>query len=205
MNTPVRAVVFDLNGVLTRPPTPASLRRLRAAAALDEDVLLDRYWRNRPEYDRGAVDSAAYWELVGGRPYADSELVRLVAADAATWGRANRAVVDLLVALAASGTRVAILSNTPNDVWRVQEERHAWLSAVHVRTLSFAGGSLKPEQSIFRRCLSDLGAAPAETFFVDDRAENVETARALGLRACLYRTPGRLVQALRQTGLHARP
>jgi putative hydrolase of the HAD superfamily len=109
------AVIFDFNGVLTRPPASVTLRRLRALAELEEDVLVDGYWRHRPAYDRGTLDAAEYWSLVGrggGRTYTDSRVDELVWADAETWGRPNPAVVCLFLSLARRGIRSAILCNT---------------------------------------------------------------------------------------------
>jgi putative hydrolase of the HAD superfamily len=40
----------------------------------------------------------------------------------------------------------------------------------------------KPEPEIYRVTLSRLGVPASEALFVDDRIENIETARELGLR-----------------------
>jgi putative hydrolase of the HAD superfamily len=104
-------------------------------------------------------------------------------------GRPNPAVVCLFLSLARRGIRSAILSNTPRDIWQLLAGRHEWMSAADITTLSFAVGNAKPERSIFVRCLSDLDVAPSQALFIDDRPENVEAAKALGLRALHYRTP----------------
>lgn len=41
----------------------------------------------------------------------------------------------------------------------------------------------KPDAGFFERILAETGAVPAETLFLDDVAENVAAARALGLQA----------------------
>jgi putative hydrolase of the HAD superfamily len=41
----------------------------------------------------------------------------------------------------------------------------------------------KPEAAIFQACLKVVRSRPEECLFIDDRAENVEAARALGLQA----------------------
>lgn len=45
---------------------------------------------------------------------------------------------------------------------------------------SYLAGCMKPEERIFRVAIEGLGLDPAQTFFVDDLAPNIATARALG-------------------------
>jgi FMN phosphatase YigB (HAD superfamily) len=44
----------------------------------------------------------------------------------------------------------------------------------------------KPEAAIFHACLKAVHSRPEECLFIDDRAENVEAARALGLQALKF-------------------
>jgi putative hydrolase of the HAD superfamily len=44
----------------------------------------------------------------------------------------------------------------------------------------------KPEAAIFHACLKVVQASPHECLFIDDRAENVEAARALGMQALKF-------------------
>ncbi len=55
-------------------------------------------------------------------------------------------------------------------------------------TFSCEIGVLKPEPEIYEHALRGLGVAPAEAVFLDDRPENVEGARHLGLHAELFTT-----------------
>lgn len=187
----LRAVVFDLNGVLTRPPSRLGRRRLLRVAGVDAATFERLYWRHRPSYDRGEVDSAGYWRRIGrdaGRCYDDARVRALVNADAASWARPNRPMVDALLSLGAAGVRTAILSNTPREIWAHVSATHSWVRAPDVLALSFELGMSKPDPALFRICLERLCAAPAETLLVDDRDENVEIACTLGIRAVRYRS-----------------
>jgi len=44
----------------------------------------------------------------------------------------------------------------------------------------------KPEAAIFQACLKVVGSKPEECLFIDDRADNVEAAQALGMRAVRF-------------------
>lgn len=188
--TGVRAVVFDLNGVLTLPPSTVAERLLRRLAGLDEDTFEQLYWHHRSAYDRDELDSSGYWRRIGrdaGLRYDTERVGALVRMDAATWAKPNRPMVDTLIELDTAGIRTAILSNTPRDIWTYVSAKHPWTRVADVRTLSFEIGLAKPDPAVFGICLERLGAAPEETLFVDDREENVDAARRLGIRTDHYR------------------
>ena len=62
-------------------------------------------------------------------------------------------------------------------------------------------GFCKPDPRAFRAALDRMGATAAETVFVDDLAENVEAALALGFGAFQSTTPGELIQGLQRAGI----
>jgi putative hydrolase of the HAD superfamily len=68
-------------------------------------------------------------------------------------------------------------------------------------TLSFEVGAVKPEPEIYLRCLSALGVSPEEALFVDDRAVNIEGARALGMHAVLFEGEDALAAEVAGLGL----
>ena len=180
----VDAVIFDLFGVLIRPPTARGRQRLRTLSGLGEPSFGTLYWQHRPGYDAGGLSSAEYWRLIGaqaGRSYDPGQVRALVRADAAMWARPSRLMVAALLALRPAGIRTAILSNVPGDIWHALTGQHAWLLAPDAATLSFQAGAVKPDPAIYRRCLGQLGVAPEQALFVDDRLENIAAARELGL------------------------
>jgi len=66
---------------------------------------------------------------------------------------------------------------------------------------SAALGVCKPERVFFTNAQARMGVTVAQSIlFVDDKAENVDAARAAGWRAMLYRGPKSLAGALAQWG-----
>jgi putative hydrolase of the HAD superfamily len=62
-------------------------------------------------------------------------------------------------------------------------------------------GLRKPELAIYRCALDILGAPAERTLFIDDRQENVEGARAAGLKAIVFKGESALRQELRELGV----
>jgi HAD superfamily hydrolase (TIGR01509 family) len=59
----------------------------------------------------------------------------------------------------------------------------------------------KPDPAIYRYALERLGTRPEETLFLDDKAENVETAVAMGMKGLIFSTVEKLRADLIDSGL----
>jgi len=93
----------------------------------------------------------------------------------------------------------AVWSNTDPIHWG---ELGPALEAIAVDVApSFRIGTMKPRADYFVRALARLDVAPAEVLFLDDRADNVEAARALGIHAVVVRGVDGARALLRQRGV----
>jgi HAD superfamily hydrolase (TIGR01662 family) len=93
-----------------------------------------------------------------------------------------------LDALRAHGLRIALVSNGQRDL--EEFARHHGLD-VDACVGSLAHGRVKPHRSIFEAALAALDASPSEAAMVGDSlADDIEGARALGMRAILVDRDG---------------
>ena len=115
--------------------------------------------------------------------------------------RVDAGMLSLAATLAPQAT-LAIFTN--NGDWFVKQAARiapelsglfggGWVSSGQVRCE-------KPAPEAYLRCLAQLGGDAAETFFVDDRPDNVEGAIAAGLRAHHFQAVPPVRQALRAQG-----
>jgi len=111
----------------------------------------------------------------------------------------------LLERLHAAGHRLGLLSNTNPIHWRYfLDGRYPQLNtAMEVCVGSFEVGVMKPDPLIYQTAVERAGVAAERTFFVDDRPENVEGARACGLDAVLFTDTAALEADLRTRGISA--
>ena len=143
------------------------------------------YWRYRLDYDRAVLDVTAYWQQVAadlGRSYTAAEIAELSRLDSTSWMTLQPGTVELITGLATAGQRLALLSNAPADV---AEAVRALPVAGYFEHLVFSCAlkSAKPDPECFQATLALLGAEPGDVVFLDDRAENVAGAAALGIRS----------------------
>jgi putative hydrolase of the HAD superfamily len=181
----IRFVVFDLGQVLSSPPdlyrTPARL------LGVDPDAYQALYWERRRAYDAGG-SRVEYWQpiLEGLGVAPTGELIsRLASLDADLWLEPRPAALDLVNEVYAWGVRTALLSNAPLIMGKLI--RHTdWVTLFDRVFISAELGFVKPDAEVFSLVTAELGAAPAEIAFIDDREPNVAGATALGWRAHLW-------------------
>ncbi len=99
------------------------------------------------------------------------------------------------------GYRLALGSNT--DVIHHARGLEVQKALRHFREglLSFELGCCKPDPAFFTSGLARLGVAPAECLFIDDRPENVASARSVGITAVQFHSARQLEQDLERMGI----
>ena len=203
----VRAVVFDLGGVLIRWDPAAAI-----AAAVGEDRA-QRYLAH-PEFDFGAWNLS----LDHGRTFAEAEAEAVAAhPDLAEEIRAYRAnfssslvgevddTVTILRELHAAGVPLFALSNFSAETFPAARDRFDWLGLFDDIVVSGAERLAKPDPQIFRVLERRAGVPFRECVFVDDSPRNVEAARALGMDAIWFQDTGHLRDDLHRRGLPVSP
>jgi putative hydrolase of the HAD superfamily len=192
-----RWVLADFGEVISNPLPTATIGELADLAGQQADEFRDRYWKFRPPYDLGQSDRA-YWSAVVGRELqAEPRLVEaMVQVDIAGWMTLNPATLPALIKFGTHpGVRLALLSNAP-EALATAIDHSGWSASFDRRVYSCRLGLAKPDAAVYEAVLDDLGAAPQSVLFIDDRAENVLAAAALGLQAVRFTSaeelPGQL-------------
>ena len=187
---PLRAVIFDYGMVLSGPPDPAAKERLCEISGLSAELLDAHYWTRRLDYDRGTLSAEEYWHRIAvdaGSRLADETVRALIEQDILLWATVNPLMLDWLDRVRGGGWKVAILSNMGKDLLGHMRRHFLWLDRLDHLTWSCELNRVKPEPEIYEYTLEKLGVRPEEALFLDDKTENVEGARRLGMRSLLFR------------------
>jgi putative hydrolase of the HAD superfamily len=196
-------VVFDYGNVLSYSQPPEAVERLAAAAGGSVPGFSAAYWRYRLDYDRAVLDGPGYWRQVGtalGRSYSAAEVAELTRLDIESWLHLNPAAVRLAEAVAAAGYPLALLSNAPAEVAEAVAALDLAAMFQHCLFSCFLR-TVKPEPGIYLAVLDRLAARPGDVVFIDDRAENVTGAEAVGLRPVLFTDAAAAAAALARLGV----
>jgi 2-haloacid dehalogenase len=98
---------------------------------------------------------------------------------------------------------VYLLSNIGDLHWEHVATRHGLTDIGHGALPSFHAGVMKPDTAIYAQAEAKFGLAPATTVFIDDRAENIEAARARGWHGIVHRSFHDTREALLRLGVEA--
>ncbi len=192
--TPARpTVVLDFGGVLSAGHDPVP--DLHELLGGDAATLGESLWSHRPDYDRGTVDATTYWGSVasasGIETLSAEEVAELQAADDRYFLRLDPESRALLHDLARNEVRLVLLSNASVGFGEAVR-RTDWFEAFSFAVISGEEKVVKPEREIYEILLEVLAhenggvARPGDVVFFDDREDNVEAARALGIDAHLW-------------------
>jgi putative hydrolase of the HAD superfamily len=186
---PWDTVVFDYGRVLSQSPTLAERQEFATMAGVHEPPFFQIYSDTRGEYDCGLLDCHQHWQRfaeVAGVLLPPEQVDRIVEFETRMWVRLNPQSLELARAIKAQGIRTAILSNMPFDLLRELRKSFDWLHEFEVQIWSCEHSVIKPDPAIYRICLEALGCEPGRTLFFDDRPNNVEGARQVGMQACVF-------------------
>lgn len=199
ISLPGRVVIFDYGEVISLSPNEADRRALLDIARVaDDKAFWDSYWRHRAELDLGTLNIHDYWRRVEadtGADWSESTLHLLWVTDFRGWLSVEPGTIEVLTDLRDGGTRLALLSNAGADFGSYF--RHGLFGALFESV--FVSGELllaKPDPSVFRHALDELGIDAKDAVFIDNRADNVAGAESIGITGHVFTTPSDLREFL---------
>ena len=184
----VRAVIFDLGGVLVRTEDFSGRRKWEERLSLSEGelsaIVFDSDTAARATV--GAVPESEVWRHVGLALDLNEREAAEMRRD--FWGgdQLDSRLVEYLLSLRPR-YRTAILSNAWSEARDIFVHVFGLGRVVDEMVISAEEGVAKPDERIYEIAAKRLGVRPEEAVFVDDMPENVEAARAAGLCGVLFR------------------
>jgi putative hydrolase of the HAD superfamily len=110
-------------------------------------------------------------------------------------------VVELVTEVKDAGHRLFVLSNMHHASADYLERSHDFWSLFDGAVYSCRIRHVKPEPEIYEHLLSTYELEAAETVFIDDLRENVDSAARFGIRTVHYRNVDQCRRELRDHGV----
>lgn len=184
----IRAVIFDLGGVMVRLVWHrAAFRRLAENARLSPDEAFGWFGAD------GRAEALNRGALTPARLYRDARDAFGLTLSEEEFRAGWTAIFEphpgmsALFAEVAARVPVGILSDTDPWHWAALETLLApAVARVAHPTLSFREGLIKPDAALYRRAAGHVGMPPSACLFIDDRPGNVDGARAVGMDAVRF-------------------
>ncbi len=181
-------VIFDYGRVLSLAPSDAELQEFAALVGVTEPPFFEIYSATRHNYDCGRADFRGHWQAfadAAGVKLRPAQVERIAGMETLMWLRVNPQTLALVREIKTHGVRTAILSNIPHDLL-AEVRKFDWLDEFDVKTWSCELGIVKPDPAIYHTCLEALRCEARRALFFDDRPNNVEAARNLGMEAHIF-------------------
>lgn len=201
----IKNILFDCGGVFVDIQYEALMRKITGdpelAARFTEMLFSDvSPWTQL--YDKGDCDTEGCRALLQKQhPEIRPEYLRQFMEEWIAWLPTFPEMETIIPELHAAGRRCFLLSNFPH---RFDEFRRRYCPALQDldgAVISYQIHLLKPDPRIFTYTAGHLGIEPAETLFIDDSSENVDSARSLGFQAWHYTSAVALRAELARLGV----
>ena len=192
--TPIRAVVFDIGGVLERVDDQAWPELLVARWERRQGLAPGTFQAGLAAHQppgsmvTGEVTEAQLRATYVAALGLDEDLADQMMGEMwdAYCGELDVRLRDFAASLRPS-YKTGILSNSADGARREEQRRYGFEQLVDVIVYSHEVRLAKPDPRVYRLTEQRLAVQPAEVVFVDDALANVEAARELGWTAVHHR------------------
>ncbi|MGH0053402.1 MAG: HAD-IA family hydrolase [Sphaerochaetaceae bacterium] len=175
-----RLFVFDMGNVVVNDIT--MLGKIASKLGIDTHDFVSDYLHYEFPLMEGTFTEAQYWQHirhvfgipVKGNPFADAFTPTF-----------NEPIVRLIQALRSRGHRVVCATNTMDSHLEILKKMGA-LDLFDTTYASHQIGLSKPSSQFYTAILASEGISAENTFFLDDRMDNIENSRKLGIAGFLY-------------------
>lgn len=200
--SPIAAIFFDIGGVCLTNGWDTNARRSAALHfSIDLDEFDERHQAVVDALERGEQSLNGYLDFAvfhRDRPFSREAFIGFMRARS----QPDRSVLSLLRDIASAGSyKLATINNESREMNRYRIDTFGLRDIFSAFFSSCYVGVRKPAARIYEIALDVTHVEPAASLFVDDRAENVEGARALGIQAIHVTDPRGLSEQLLDAGV----
>jgi len=186
----IRAIFFDLGGVLVRTVDFTPRERLANRLGMDRSALEDFIFggESGDRAQKGEISLRQHWENLASCLGFSVQQVKDLVDEFFAGDVLDTALVDYVRKLHGH-YKTALLSNAWDDTRQVIVERWHIEDAFDELIISSELGMVKPDPRIFRLALDKLGVEANQAVLVDDMQRNVDGARRVGLEGICFQNP----------------
>jgi len=194
----IRAVFFDLGGVLLRTEFQAPRQQLAERLGIEYDDLVKIVFDSDSgiKATMGEISSDEHWDSVMKRLKRPASELGSIRDEFFAGDILDRTLLDYLRSLRGK-YKTGLISNAWGDL-RDFIVREKFDDAFDKMIISSEVGAAKPEPKIFQIALEQFGVKPNEAVFVDDFLINIEGCEKVGIKGIHFRDPETTLQQLKE-------
>jgi epoxide hydrolase-like predicted phosphatase len=202
----MRAIFFDLGGVIVRTEFQAPRQRLAERLGMEYEDLVKLVFESETSHQAsiGVISEDEHWAAVMRKLHLPASETQAARDEFFAGDITDLKLLSYMRELRKT-LKVGLISNAWSGLrpWIVKEKFDDAFDAIIV---SAEVGVMKPDARIYQIALEKLGVAPAEAVLLDDFPKNVEGARAVGMAAIHFSQPDKALDELKRLlANHRRP
>lgn len=185
----IKTIIFDLGGVIVSQEVERLDDTMADYLDVNPEELKGVTAGYKHDLSKGKIGLSDVYSHVLERFHKTNAVDEVVGKHLEIFGNIlhelNEEILDLVKRLRERSYTVVCLVNAERDVVPLVRKRGLY-DHFEKAYISPDMGMAKPDAEIFLAALEDLGCRPEDALFIDDKLENVEGARKLGMKAIHY-------------------
>lgn len=184
----IKAIIFDLGGVLIDNPTKKMFSHYCETLHVSDDLFLKSFLKHKNKWQTGKISEKIFWKNI------TSELKIFMPKNKSLWlegfvkaFKKKKEMFELINTLKQKNYTVALLSNTEKPIEKYIKSKN--FKNIDLFICSCEVGISKPNEEIYKLILEKLGIKSNEALFIDDREDNIISAKYLGIHGILFKNP----------------
>ena len=178
-------IIFDIGNVIAYIDYNETLEKMidneEDRKFILDNVLNAPEWKIEHTIDIGYYDLDGFISIIGDRTNnTKDDLIKYYMHEHYKYLRVNTKVLDLIKELKKKNYNIYILSNLNKEAHEIYERAKVF-DLVDGYVLSYKEHHIKPHQGIYKILINRYNIIPEESIFIDDKLENCETAKSLGM------------------------
>jgi len=193
----ITTIIFDIGGVFVKGSSENFIKNASKMLGVNirKDDIKKELW---DDLMRGKISLQEFMSRAFGIPISDKKMEELIDLWIKNWKLDPEMVV--FAKRFKPKYRLVMLSNVNRDGLK-RSKNNLHFNFFDYKFLSFDLGLIKPEREIYEHVLKEIDARPEECVFIDDKPENVEAARKLGIHGIVFQDKEQLKQDLKKIGV----
>ena len=183
----IRNIIFDVGKVLVSYEPEEMMRKLgyteEQIQIVNAAMFCNPLW---DEADRGLRSCEEYHEAFLNQNPEHKDIIQKAYEHIGDCIELLPHAMDWILEMKQRGYHVYILSNYSEYTFEVTKEKLAFLSLMDGILFSYKTKMGKPDEGIYKKLISEYFLEEEESVFIDDRKENVESARRIGIESILF-------------------
>lgn len=199
MGKKIKAVIFDMGGVILRTFDPLPRQKMAerfgcSRAELEEFVFSSP---TAIQSELGGLSEEEHWRVVLDHFKQSGISPREASNEFFSGDALNQELVDFIRPLR-SGYLTGLLSNAWQNARAYLSQRYSFMEVFDEALFSSEAGVRKPDKKIYDLMTRQLNVQPSEAVFIDDLMVNIQGAEIAGMRAIRFETNSQVMKEVKR-------